>query len=173
MSVVAFAGLVRFNDLVRLRRSDLRFNSDHLRIVIRSSKTDPYQKGQEVFVSRLPGQFCPVKILWDYLGHANQSSIDHSDLFIFRRTVGKGSKASLTSKDEHLSYSSARSSLKKSLKTIGIDPKYFGLHCFRIGGSSAAHANGCDGEEIQSLLTADGVRPQQRIFTSDPVLKRS
>ena len=71
MSVVAFTGLLRFIDMVRIHRSDSRFQFDHLCINNRASKTDPHQKGQEVFVSRFPGQFYAVKTIWDYLWHAN------------------------------------------------------------------------------------------------------
>ena len=42
MYSLAFAGLLRFDDLIRIRRSDLVFHLDHLEISIAKIKVAPY-----------------------------------------------------------------------------------------------------------------------------------
>ena len=48
MYSLAFAELLRFDDLIRIRRSDLVFHSDHLEIFIAKSKNDQLRKGNVV-----------------------------------------------------------------------------------------------------------------------------
>ena len=60
MSLVAFAGFLRFDEVVRIRCSDLVFEDSHLTIVIRKSETDGYSKGTEVVISKGVTEACPV-----------------------------------------------------------------------------------------------------------------
>ena len=63
MYSLAFAGLLRFDDLIRIRRSDLVFHSDHLEISIAKSKNDQLRKGNMVLISDSPSDPSPVQLI--------------------------------------------------------------------------------------------------------------
>jgi site-specific recombinase XerD len=50
MYSLAFSALLRFDDLIRIRRSDLIFNTGHLKIVVIKSKNDQLREGNEVLI---------------------------------------------------------------------------------------------------------------------------
>ena len=45
MCLVSYAGFLRFSELANIKRSDIVFNSDHIVILIKKSKTDKYNIG--------------------------------------------------------------------------------------------------------------------------------
>jgi len=67
MSLLSFSGFLRFNEVAKLRQSDLRFESDHVQVFIKKSKTDQYGKVTPVIISATWKESCPVKMLLDYL----------------------------------------------------------------------------------------------------------
>ena len=80
--IIAFAGFLRFDELIRIKFSDIHFGFNHVKIFIESSKTDIYREGCWVFISSLQSKYCPVKILKRYLLAAKFFSL--SDKYIFR-----------------------------------------------------------------------------------------
>ena len=79
---LSYTGFLRYNELSSIRARHLLFHSEYLEIVISSSKTDCYRKGNSVFIARTNSEYCAIAILESYLKAAD---IDlKSDMFIFR-----------------------------------------------------------------------------------------
>ena len=60
MCLVAFAGFMRCDELIRLRCEDITFNAEGMIINIVSSKTDQYREGSSLVIARTGGLTCPV-----------------------------------------------------------------------------------------------------------------
>lgn len=67
MYVLCFAGFFRFDDISRVRRSDIFFNEGFVVIQVHKSKNDQLRKGNEVVISELSSPACPVYLLKKYL----------------------------------------------------------------------------------------------------------
>ena len=63
MIIIGFAGFLRFDELVKLRCSDINFKEEYLSIQIRKSKTDVYRSGNAILVSKDTSSACPYKML--------------------------------------------------------------------------------------------------------------
>lgn len=61
------AGFFRFDDVSRIRRSDISFKEGFMVIKVLKSKNDQLRKGDEVVVSQLSSDACPVALLKRYL----------------------------------------------------------------------------------------------------------
>jgi hypothetical protein len=59
--------------LVNLKRSNIKFYSDHVNLNIEKSKTDIYREGKDVIISATNNYACPVAMLSRYLLLANIS----------------------------------------------------------------------------------------------------
>ena len=82
MCVLLYSGFFRINELLSLKASDFTFFESYLSINISRSKTDQYNKGNNVIISSSGLNSCPVSITRKhfYLS-CNDAS---SDLFLFR-----------------------------------------------------------------------------------------
>ena len=121
MSLLAFAGFFRFDEVVRIKRNDILYCGNYIKIFIEFSKTDKYRDGAWVFIASTASMTCPVSMLNRYLEAAEISPI--CGKFIFRqlsffKTV---KKHKLRSSDKHISYTSVREILLYSVKQIGLD----------------------------------------------------
>ena len=61
--LVAFAGFLRFSELIQLKTSDISIREDAMVIKIPHSKTDQLRKGDEVIIARSGKATCPVTYL--------------------------------------------------------------------------------------------------------------
>ena len=145
MYSLAFAGLLRFDDLTRIRRSDLVFHSDHLEISIAKSKNDQLRKGNVVLISDSLSDTSPVQLIKLYLFRLQIP--DDCNKFIFRPLVKSKSSHSLIAINRHISYSTFRERLKSDLFGIVDDPSKFGSHSLRSGGAASARAANASIEE--------------------------
>ena len=73
MCLICYAGFLRFSELVNLKRSNIKFYSDHVNLNIEKSKTDIYREGKDVIISATNIYTCPVAMLSRYLLLANIS----------------------------------------------------------------------------------------------------
>ena len=134
-ALLSFAAFLRFDELSKLRCSDVSFTSEGLTIFIQSSKTDQFRQGDSVLVSRTDTPTCPVSMLNRYVALA---SLDmRSDLYLFRGIVHTKKGESLRASGS-LSYTRMRELFLAKLNELGFDSKQFGLHSLRSGGASAA-----------------------------------
>ena len=69
--LLAFSGFFRFNEIAKIRSSDLQFSSTDVRIRVRQSKTDQYRDGNEVVIAKTKSNTCPVAMLERYMTMAN------------------------------------------------------------------------------------------------------
>ena len=70
MYVLSFTGFFRFDDISRVRRSDISFHEGFMVIQVQKSKNNQLPKGNEVVISELSSSACPVSLLKRYLNSA-------------------------------------------------------------------------------------------------------
>jgi integrase len=58
--VLCFSGFFRFDDISRVRRSDISFNEGFMVIQVHKSKNDQLRRGNEVVISELSRPACPL-----------------------------------------------------------------------------------------------------------------
>lgn len=140
MILLGFFGFLRFSELSNIRRSQIFFSGDHVRIFLPKSKTDQFRDGANVVLSVLDSAICPVEILKRYLCIGQIS--DSDERFIFRGIQASGKVKKLRKADQFLSYTRCREIVLNKLEQIGLQRKSFGLHSLRSGGATAAAASG-------------------------------
>lgn len=143
MCLICYAGFLRFSELVNLKRSNIKFYSDHVNLNIEKSKTDIYREGKDVIISATNNYTCPVAMLSRYLLLANIS--EGSNDYIFRPiSYCSKSKTYRLRKSGILSYTTAREILLSALSSIGLEKSRYCLHSLRSGGVTAAASAGVD-----------------------------
>ena len=65
--LIAFAGFLRFNELIQIKAEDISIRDDSMVLKIPKSKTDRLRKGDEVIIARSGKATCPVASLQGYL----------------------------------------------------------------------------------------------------------
>lgn len=153
--VLLFAALCRFDDLCKIRASDISFEANKASIFIPRSKTDQIGEGHVVSVAASGSDSCPVFLLKAYVRRifweaAVEGRIYEGPLFpsLGRRRVQGPLGACFTSlpvaSPAPFSYKGALADFRAALSGIGLDPKSFSLHSGRRGGATEAVINGCD-----------------------------
>ena len=133
--LLAFAGFLRFDELVHIRCCDLNVDEKMVKIRIPRSKTDQLRKGNEVVIARSQDRTCPVRMLERYITKA-KIRMD-SELFLFCQ-ITKSRKGEYLRDGGAVSYTTMREQFKKKVKELGYPADVFGLHSLRAGGASAA-----------------------------------
>ena len=59
MSVISFAGFLCFNEVVKLKRHDVKIDDQQAKLIVHSSKMDQYSKGQHVIIARTGEKYMP------------------------------------------------------------------------------------------------------------------
>ena len=137
--LVGFAGALRRSELVALDRSDITFDSDGTRVLIRGSKTDQESAGDVV---GLPygeqAETCPVRALRVWL-----AVLPNQRPAVFRRMSrwGTPTRARLTDQSVALI-------VKRRVVAIGQDPRLFAGHSLRAGLATSAAAGGAAERDI-------------------------
>lgn len=140
MMVVSFGGFLRFDELVNLRTSHIKFFDDYLELRLDKSKTDQYRDGNVVLLAKGSTVACPLLRLRQYLEKANISP--NRDQFLFRPIYASKNGQNLIKKDRKLSYTRARESIMDKINSVEGVSLNFGLHSFRSGGATEAAAAG-------------------------------
>ena len=135
MCLVAFAGFLRCDELIKLRCSDIVFNTESMVITIVGSKTDQYREGSSLIVARTGTVTCPVGMMERYFAMGGLECTAHEHVF---RAISKTKLGEKLRKGGGLSYSRARELLLEKIKSMGMDPALFGMHSLRAGGATAA-----------------------------------
>ena len=141
MSLLAFYGFFRYDELSKIRTKNVSFAEDHLVIHVEKSKTDVFREGNKVFIAATKTEICPVEMLKRYFVEAKLND-DPNEFFIFRKISSRKKGQRLCATNTKLSYQRGLSILKQKLSEIGYDPKAFGLHSFRSGGATLAANSG-------------------------------
>ena len=130
--LLAFAAFLRFDELAKLVRSDVRIGDDMLKLFIQSSKTDQYRDGAWIVVASSRRATCPVAMMIRYLDRAGLSC--DSPLFCQLSKTKSGYKP----RSKGLSYSRLRELVLEAFKDIVPDISAIGTHSLRSGGATAA-----------------------------------
>ena len=140
MITLAYAGFLRFNELSNLRGNDVTFNSDHVVLNIRKSKTDVYSRGNEVLIAKGTSSACPYNMLQRYMSAAKLSV--SSEEYLFKPAFRSKHISSLIKKNKCLSYTRAKECIVDKLKEVAPGLK-LGTHTLRASGvTTAANAPG-------------------------------
>ena len=137
--LLAYAGFLRFNELVNIRPCDITIHKEKMVLYIPRSKTDQLRKGDELVIARTHNKTCPVAMLESYLSETGTLLSDQRWLF---RPICKANKSEKLRESGCISYSCLRDLFKKKLKDLGYNPDEFGLHSLRAGGATAAANSG-------------------------------
>ena len=130
--LLAFAAFLRFDELAKLVRSDVKIENDMLKLFIQSSKTDQYRDGALIVVASSRKATCPVAMMNRYLDRAGLSC--DSPLFCQLSKTKCGYKP----RSKGLSYSRLRELVLEAFKDIVPDISAIGTHSLRSGGATAA-----------------------------------
>ena len=135
LSLLAFAGFLRFDEVIHIRASDVTIAEGMAKLQIPRSKTDQLRQGSEVLIARTGMPTCPVGMLERYMAKVGLDTT--SELFLFRgitRTSG-GERLRGTGP---LSYTTVREQFRGKMLELGYPVSGYGLHSLRAGGASAA-----------------------------------
>ena len=135
LSLLAFAGFLRFDEVIHIRACDVEILEDMARILLPRSKTDQFRQGHEVLIARTSTPTCPVAMLQRYMVAAQIAPTN--DLYLFRG-ICKTKDGEKLRASGCLSYTTVRELSKKKLTDLGHSSDGFGLHSLKAGGASAA-----------------------------------
>ena len=135
MCLLAFAGFLRCEELLKLVCADVEFNQEGLVLSIKSSKTDQFREGASLVVARTGASTCPVEMMERYFRMGRLSVGSHDRVF---RAVVRTKEGERLRKSGGLSYSRLRELLLEKISQLGMDPQLFGMHSLRAGGATAA-----------------------------------
>ena len=138
-SLLAYAGFLRFNELVNIRPCDITRQEGMMIIHLPHSKTDQLRKGDEVAIAQTGNITCPVAMLETYMLRTGMAWTDERLLF---RPICKTRKMEKLRESGSISYSCLRELFRKKLRELDYDPDRFGLHSLRAGGATAVANNG-------------------------------
>ena len=119
---------------------DSHVNPQLLTIHLRHSKTDQFGAGYYIHLGRSSSIVCPVAAMLGYLSHRPMLGTQ-TNLFIFEN----GDPLTRPKLVSH----KLMSHLRQAITLVGLDPKAFSGHSFRIGAASTAAAVGLNDSTIQ------------------------
>ncbi|XP_063414138.1 integrase/recombinase xerD homolog [Mytilus trossulus] len=137
MMILSFSGFLRYDEVSSLRFCDVKVHESHLILCIEKSKTDQYRQSSEVLISKGNSSACPYTMFLRYTRLAGFSDSCQKFFYLFRPIYRSRNTCKLITKDKKLSYTAARESILKRIRTICPDGN-IGLHSFRSGGATMA-----------------------------------
>ena len=145
--VIAFFGFFRcgeftvlqsFDPDINVCNEDVTVNDDHATLHLKSSKTDPFRLGINIFLFATGSSVCPVSLLKKFIEMRNCSTTDKDPLFILDNGLG-------------LTRSYFFQHLRIILSTLGFNSDLFNGHSFRIGAATTTAENKVEYHLIQRL----------------------
>ena len=122
-----FLGTARSDDLRHLRQDQVKFTATGVRLIVERRKNDRQAKGHSAPVLRDPdSRYCPVRLISEYL-----RQVPGHWLFPKMRKVRGTSDYEIL--QEPAPYADCKNAQADALKSIGVDPKPYGLHSSRVG----------------------------------------
>ena len=118
--LVAFAGFMRCDELLKLHCSDVAFG---ITITIVSSKTDQYREGSSLVIARTGTLTCPVAMMEKYFFMGSLCTLDQGTVF---RAIDSTKNGQRLRKFGGISYTRLRELLLEKIEQLGMDPKAFG-----------------------------------------------
>ncbi|XP_073253447.1 uncharacterized protein [Porites lutea] len=130
--LLAFPAFLRFDELAKLVRSDIKIENDMLKLFIQSSKTDQYRDGVWIVVASSKKSTCLVAMMNRYLDRAGLSC--DSPLFC---QISK-TKCDYKPRSKGLSYSRLKELVLEAFKDIVHNISAIGTHSLRNNGATVA-----------------------------------
>ncbi|XP_060076462.1 uncharacterized protein LOC132556091 [Ylistrum balloti] len=140
--LLAFAGFLRSDELLRIRVCDVMFASAYMSVFIESSKTDKYRDGAWLMIAETGTCLCPVKNLKLFFDWASLK--ENSDQYIFCSLSPTKDGYKARSDNKSMSYTTLRELFIEAFKPLVEDMSQFCLHSLRAGGATAAAKNGIE-----------------------------
>jgi len=138
--LLGFSGFFRIQELLSVKLKEIEINNEFLKIIAPKSKTDQHRDGNEVFISRLNSQYCPVAYVEKFLIQSGLDPKRDEESFLIPRLI-KTKDGHRVMYNKGISYTSVRDTFKETLKSVVKSVNNYGLHSLRSGGASAAAAN--------------------------------
>ena len=135
LSLLAFAGFLRFDEVIHIRTCDITVSEGMAKVQIPRSKTDQLRQGSKVLIARTGASTCLVAMLEWYMLRVGLDT--KSKLFLFRGITKTGNGKRLRSTGT-LSYTTVREQFRSKMRELGYSVSGYGLHSLRAGGASAA-----------------------------------
>lgn len=123
--LLAFAGFLRYDELSRLRWSDISFFEDHIALFVCKSKTDQFGKGCSLVIAKTGTSTCPCAMLLRYAALAKRDL--GSQEFVFQNITFSTTKGYSLRSGTSLSYTRAREVVLAKFRAIGVDTSRIGL----------------------------------------------
>ena len=133
--LIAFAGFLRFSELINVQTSHISLRQDAMVIKIPHSKTDQLRRGDEVIIARSGKETCPVSYLENYLQRTDTSLQVQRFLF---RPIRRTKNGECLREAGSISYTCMWEQFKRKVGMLGYNPTDFGLHSLRSGGATKA-----------------------------------
>ena len=134
---LSFYGFLRASECLSLTWSDVLIHNDYISITLRQSKTDPFRRGQLVYVYATSTTTCPVRAMHNYKNMLITQQPHH--LVFSAGTISPLSHQQLTT------------ILRSLLTQAGLCPSLYASHSFRIGAATTAAAVGLAPSLIKTL----------------------
>jgi len=150
--LIGFSGGFRRSEIVNLKKNDLEFVGEGLKISVRRSKSDQHGEGM---VKAIPyfnnKKYCPVVALQDWMS------------------------ANTENKDYLFPYSDKTVSLilKKYLKLIGLDSNLYSGHSLRSGFATSTAAHGADERSIMAMTGHKSTEMVRRYIRESNLFKNN
>ena len=133
--VLAFALLLRHDELSHLNCIHFTVMSEGLKVHIPSSKTDTYRDGKYVFLSKKNSSV--YNLIFRYMSKANlEFSCNH---FFFCPIIHNRTDLSCSIRNQKLPYDIYNSIVKEAVAKIGLNPSEYGTHSARSGGATSLY----------------------------------
>ncbi|MDH3738475.1 MAG: site-specific integrase [Alphaproteobacteria bacterium] len=153
--LLGFAGAFRRGELAALEVGDLEFGDGRLRVLIKRSKSDQEQAGQEVEIAA--GRFlCPLQAVREWV-----AAVGNDTGPLFRRVLKNGRVL-----DRGMTGHAIGRLVKAYAEKAGLDPAAFGAHSLRSGFLTSAAATGATVFELRAVSrhrNLEGLRPYVRV----------
>jgi hypothetical protein len=135
--IIAFAGLMRSDEIIHVTRSHISLFSDHMSIVCPKRKNDQRSRGHYFYFARSGKVTCPVSITERMLSKVPK----HPDQPLVCRLSSRGSAL-----QHSISYSRVRDIFRETISIFVKDCTRYGTHSLKKGGATASSAAGVPGE---------------------------
>uniref|UniRef100_A0A914V7W6 Tyr recombinase domain-containing protein n=1 Tax=Plectus sambesii TaxID=2011161 RepID=A0A914V7W6_9BILA len=134
-----FSAFLRVSEVVALERSDVKFDSSHVWLTIRKSKTDQLGKAERRPIARSGGPFCAVANLERWLVRVPQTTFLFPCLSTVQSTATKPMSVDLV-----------RAELRRVLQVCGIT-RSLTPHSFRGGAATLAIQRGVPTRAVMAM----------------------